>query len=228
MPTPLETLAEDYAAWWIDFLGEHNHIGGEETTRWLLDRARLAPGNTMLDAGAFVGASARMAARQAGCRAVATDINRDFLAAGQDMDGGDAVHWVEATTQKLPFRAGVFQSVWSLDSYISPRELSRVAGPRSTLCLCCEVPNDGRGGVEAFIAEWGEFGWNLGAHRQMSSDATQTWRGAEADLVRKRPYFEARYGKRGYLGQLDMLGNMVQAYEWGQQGHGLFVFERGY
>ncbi|MEO9255323.1 MAG: methyltransferase domain-containing protein [Tepidiformaceae bacterium] len=226
MPDALEELAEEYASWWIDFLGEHNHIGGEEATRWLLERARLAPGDRMLDAGAFVGASARTAAGT-GAVAVATDMNADFLAAGRKMPGGEAVRWVVGTTQKLPFTDGAFTSVWCLDSYIAPRELSRVAAVRSTLCLCCEVPADGRGGVEAFIDEWSEYGWQLSAHRQMNSEATQTWRRAEAELVRKRPHFEERYGTRPYLGQLDMLANMVQGYERGAQGHGLFVFTRG-
>lgn len=226
MSDALEELAEEYASWWIDFLGEHNHIGGEEATRWLLERAQLRPGGMMLDAGAFVGASARTAAGT-GAVAVATDLNADFLAAGRKMPGGEVVHWVVATTQRLPFTDGAFASVWCLDSYIAPRELSRVAGARSTLCLCCEVPADGRGGIEAFIDEWAEFGWSLSAHRQMNSEATQTWRRAEAELVRKRPHFEERYGTRPYLGQLDMLANMVQAYERGAQGHGLFVFARG-
>ena len=62
LPDALSRLADDYAAWWIDLLGEHNHIGGPEATRWLLERAELAPGKIMLDAGAFVGAAARMAA----------------------------------------------------------------------------------------------------------------------------------------------------------------------
>jgi SAM-dependent methyltransferase len=227
MPDALESLAEEYAAWWIDFLGEHNHIGGEEATRWLLERARLQPGDLMLDAGAFVGASARMASERAGALAVATDLNADFLSTGRELPDGASVRWVVATTNRLPFRDAAFASVWCLDSYIAPRELSRVAAENSTLCLCCEVPVDSRGGVEAFIDEWGEFGWSLGAHRQMNSEATQTWRRAEAELVRKRPRFEERYGTRGYLGQLDMLAAMVQAYERGAQGHGLFVFTRG-
>jgi hypothetical protein len=224
---PLETLAVDYAAWWIDFLGEHNHIGGEEATRWLLERAQLRAGELMLDAGAFVGASARTAVAQTGCRAIATDANPDFLAAGKAMEGGDGVQWLAAASQRLPFRDGAFASVWCLDSYIAVRELSRVAGARCTLCLCCETPVDSRGGVEAFIDEWGEYGWQLSAHRQMSSEATQTWRRAEADLVRKRPLYEERYGTRGYLAQLDLLANMVYAYERGEMGHGLFVFSRG-
>ena len=85
---PLESLSVDYAAWWIDFLGEHNHVGGEEATRWLLERSQLGPGDLMLDAGAFVGASARMAVARTGCTAIATDVNADFLAAGRQMDGG--------------------------------------------------------------------------------------------------------------------------------------------
>ena len=224
---PLESLSVDYAAWWIDFLGEHNHVGGEEATRWLLERSQLGPGDLMLDAGAFVGASARMAVARTGCTAIATDVNADFLAAGRQMDGGAGVRWAAAATQRLPFSDGVFASVWCLDSYIAVRELSRVARGRSTLCLCCETPVDSRGGVDSFIEEWEEYGWSLAAHRQMSSEATQAWRRAEADLVRKRPIYEERYGKQGYLAQLDLLANMVYAYERGEMGQGLFVFSRG-
>jgi SAM-dependent methyltransferase len=227
MPTPLEALSEDYASWWIDFLGEHNHVGGLDATRWLLERARLAPGDRMLDCGAFVGAAARLAAAKTGASTFACDINPDFLIAGRQLEGGSAVTWVVAGTERLPFRDATFASVWCLDTYIAPRELSRVAAARSTLCLCCEVPVDARGGVEAFIGEWAEFGWGLAAHRQMSSEATQTWRMAEAEMAGKRHQFEKRYGARGYLAQLDMLANMVHAYERGEMGHGLFVFARG-
>ncbi len=226
MPTPLEELAEEYAAWWIDFLGEHNHIGGEVATRWLLERAGLRAGKRMLDCGAFVGASARLAAAETGCEAFATDLNGDFLKTGQAMDGGTAVTWVAADTGRLPFRDGTFDSIWALDTYLAPREFTRLARVGSTLCLCCEVPVDGRGGVEAFIEEWREYGWDLAGHKEMSNEATITWREAEADLVRQRPHYEERYGTRPYLGQLDMLYAMVQSYERHEQGHGLFVFKR--
>lgn len=224
MPTPLEQLAEEYAAWWIDFLGEHNHIGGEPATRWLLERAQLGPGKRMLDCGAFVGAAARMAAAETGCTPVAIDINHDFLSTGRAMEHGEAVRWLTAETSRLPFRDATFDSVWALDTYIAPRELTRVARVGATLCLCCEVPVDGRGGVEAFIDEWREYGWEMMGHKEMSNEATNTWRRAEAELVRQRPHYEERYGTRPYLGQLDMLYAMVQSYERHEQGHGLFVF----
>jgi hypothetical protein len=44
--------------------------------------------------------------------------------------------------------------------------------------------------------------------------------------VRKRPYWEERYGKRDYLGQLDLIARLVHAYERGEMGHGLFVLGR--
>jgi len=227
IPEPLAKLADDYHAWWIDMLGEHNHIGGAAATAWLLERAELGPGKRMLDTGAFVGAAARSAAAETGCEAFATDINHDFLATGRRMDGGNLVRWVSADSGRLPFRDGVFQGVWAMDTYIAPRELSRVAAATgSTLCLCCDAPADGRGGVEAFIEEWGEFGWSLSAHKEISNDATVTWRNAEADMVRNRPLYEPRYGTRPYLRQLDMLMSMVQSYERHEQGHGLFVFRR--
>jgi len=226
MPDVLESLGADYGAWWIDFLGEHNHIGGEDATRWLLERARLKPGDWMLDCGAFVGASARLAANQSNVRAVSLDMNRDFLVAGSTLDGGADTTWVEGITQRLPFRDGVFASVWALDTAIAPREMSRVAAASSTICLCCEVPEDARGGMDAFADEWAEFGFRLSGHRQMTIEATVTWRRAEADMVRKRPFYEERYGQRGYLGQLDLVAAMLHSYERGEQGHGLFVFSR--
>jgi SAM-dependent methyltransferase len=227
VPDALSRLADDYHAWWIDMLGEHNHIGGESATRWLLERAELGPGKEMLDCGAFVGAAGRLAAQDTGCVAFATDLNHDFLAAGRELESGRSVTWVAADTARLPFRDGSFESVWAMDTYISVRELSRVAKPAgATLCLDCDVPVDGRGGVEAFIDEWAEHGWSLAAHKEISNDATVTWRNAEAEMVRRRPHFEERYGTRPYLGQLDMLMNMVASYERHEQGHGLFVFRR--
>ncbi|MGH2633916.1 MAG: class I SAM-dependent methyltransferase [Tepidiformaceae bacterium] len=226
MTDPLDALIAEYPAWWIDFLGEHNHIGGIESTIWLLERAGLQPGARMLDCGAFVGAAARLAAERCGADAVAIDLNTDFLITGRAMAGGGRVWWVTANARRLPFCDGAFASVWCLDSDVAPKELSRVASSRATLCLCCEVPVDSRGGVEAFIDEWAEFGWALSAHKQLSSDATQLWRKVEAELVRRRPFFEERYSTRGYLAQLDLIASMVRSYEVGEQGHGLFVFAR--
>lgn len=227
LAAPLAALADDYAAWWIDFLGEHNHVGGEEATRWLLDRARLAAGDRMLDCGAFVGASARIAARRLGVRPVAVDLEADFLKAGRELPGGEAVAWLVANTQRLPFPDQAFQSVWSLDSYISVREMSRVAAARATICLCCETPDDSRGGLDSFLDEWREFGWEMSAHKTVTIDALQAWRHAEAELVAKRSRYEARYGKRPYLGQLDLMSHLVAGYERGGMGHSLLVFARG-
>lgn len=228
MAYTLEQLGDRYGAWWIDALGEHNHIGGLDSTRWLLERAALSPGDRMLDTGAFVGAAARFAA---GCipglRVVATDLNDEFLATGRGLPNGCEVQWVVAASERLPFPSGAFQSVWALDTAMPPRELSRVAAAAATLCLCCEAPNDSRGGAEAFFEEWEEYGWRLTAHRSLSLEATNTWRKAEADVVWRHSYYEERYGKRAYSAQLDVLTSLVQMYERGQAGHGLYVFTRG-
>lgn len=227
MTTDFDALVEAYPAWWIDALGEHNHIGGLETTAWLAEHAGISSSDTVLDAGAFVGAAARYIATETGARTVAIDIGRDFLDAGQHMEGGAKVGWAVATSSRLPFADRTFSSVWCLDSYMAPREFSRVAKEKATICLCCEVPVDGRGGVEAFVDEWAEYGWEMAAHKQMSMEATQTWRNAEMELVRQRPRFHERYGPRGYLAQLDIVADLVRTYEFGQLGHGLFVFRRG-
>jgi len=221
----LAELGDRYGAWWIDALGEHNHVGGVESTSWLFERSGLTGGSRMLDCGAFVGAAARFTAER-GVRAVAGDLNAKFLAAGRAMEHGSDVRWVECATERLPFANGTFDSVWALDTAMPPRELSRVAGPRATLCLCCESPEDSRGGATAFEDEWAEHGWRLAAHKPLGLEATNTWRLAEAELVWRRPYYEERYGKRGYLAQLDLLTTMVQAYERGEMGHGLYVFRR--
>jgi hypothetical protein len=221
-----DELAERYATWWIDFLGEHNHVGGLDATRWFLERCGLRAGDFMLDAGGFVGAAGRLAAEATGASAVVTDAHPDFLSAGREMSGGEAVTWIAAANERLPFRASAFRSVWCLDSAVVPKELTRVAAIGATLCLDTDAPNDGRGGLDAFLEEWESLGWQLRAHRAMSSEATQTWRAAEAELVRRRPHWENRYGKRDYLAQLDLVATLVHTYERGEMGHGLFVFER--
>lgn len=227
MTSVFDRLVEEFPAWWIDFLGEHNHVGGLETTKWLGARAQLQPGDLVLDCGAFVGGAARFLGRTYGVTPVANDLNPEFLAAGAQMDGGSQVHWLLATTHRLPFRDNAFASVWSLDSYVAPREMSRVAARDATICLCCEVPTDNRGGIEALVQEWEEYGWTMAAHRPMSLDATNIWRDAEAALATRRPYFEARYGPRGYFMQLDLLAGMVRSYEMHEQGHAVLVLARG-
>jgi SAM-dependent methyltransferase len=220
-----DALVEAYAAWWIDLLGEHNHVGGLETTRWLSQRSGLKPGDLALDAGSFVGGTARFIAYE-GARAVALDLGRDFLRAGSKLEHGGRVAWVEGMAQKLPFPAETFRAVFCLDSYMAPAEFARVTAWDGTICLCCEVPVDSRGGVEAFIEEWAEHGCELAAHKQLSLEATQQWRTAEAELVRRRPHFQARYGERAYIAQLDIVSDLVRVYERGEMGHGLFVFRK--
>ena len=227
MADEFDRLVEERPAWWIDVLGEHNHIGGVESTEWLLERCPLNENDWLLDAGAFVGATARLASARSGVRAVAADITVDFVQAGRRIEQGEEVRWAAAVTQKLPFRDAAFGSVWCLDSYLAPKEISRVAAEVASLVLCCEVPIDGRGGMEAFCDEWAEFGWRLAAHKEISNDATVTWRKAEADLVRRRSHFQERYGERGYQFHLDILADLVMTYERREQGHGLFVFTRG-
>jgi len=227
MTSVFDRLVEEFPAWWIDFLGEHNHVGGLETTKWLAARAGLQPGDRVLDCGAFVGGAARFLAQRFDVRLVANDLNPEFLQAGAQMPGGEAVDWLLASTHRLPFRDGTFASVWSLDSYIAPREMSRVAAPDATICLCSEVPTDSRGGIEALLEEWEEHGWRMVAHRPMTIDATHKWREVEAALVQQRPHYESRYSQRGYLMQLDLIASMVRSYEFHEQGHALFVLARG-
>ncbi len=222
-----DALVDEYPAWWIDFLGEHNHVGGIEATKWLLERSGLGPGMRMLDAGAFVGAAARLAVERTGCTAYATDLGSDFLYTGREMANGGDVHWIVASTHRLPIADGVMDSVWCMDSYIAPKELNRVArGSKATVCICGELPVDNRGGLESFVDEWNDLGWELAGHRALTLEALQVWRNAEALMVAKRSYYEERYGKRAYLGQLDLLGGLVQQYERGEAGHGLLVFKR--
>jgi hypothetical protein len=221
-----DELVEAYAAWWIDILGEHNHIGGLDSTQWLWQRSGLNTGDRALDVGAFVGGTARFLASNA-VGAVALDVGRDFMAAGSKLEGGAAVSWVEGIAQKLPFKTGAFRAVFCMDSYIAPVEFARVTAGGGAVCLCCEVPVDSRGGLDAFIDEWAGLGFELASHKQLSLEATQQWRSAEAELVRRRPYFQGRYGERPYIAQLDIVGDLVRVYERGEMGHGLFVFRKG-
>ena len=103
----------------------------------------------------------------------------------------------------------------------------RGAGAHEILVtLFQQAPVDSRGGAEAFQDEWAEYGWELTAHKPLSLEATNAWRRAEGELVWRRPHYEERYGKRSYLAQLDLLTHMVQTYERGEVGHGLYVFRR--
>lgn len=227
MTSVFDELVADYPAWWIDALGEHNHIGGIISTKWLLDRAGLEPGQRMADLGAFVGAAARYAATRTGVDAIATDISPEFLRAGSTMPGGDAARWVAADTARLPFPDATFDSVWCLDSMIDAREMSRVAKQQASLCLCSEIPAQPRDGIQAYADWWAGFGWTLQHHRDLTADAIQLWRSTETDLIRRRSHYLARYGDRGYRAHLDMLGDLVHSYDTHRQAHGLFIFRRG-
>lgn len=225
--TPVfDELIADYPAWWIDALGEHNHVGGAASTKWLLDRSGLEQGQRMIDLGAFVGATARYAATRTGAAAVATDLSAEFLRAGASMPGGERVQWLAADTGRLPFADATFDSLWCLDSSVDAREMSRVAKPNATICLCSEIPAEPAGGIRVYAEWWQSSGWTVEEHRDITADAVQTWRKTEADLIRRRQHFMARYGDRGYREHLDMLADLIHTYDTRRQSHGLFILRR--
>ncbi len=227
MAADLSQLGKTYGAWWIDFLGEHCHVGGLDATQWLLENSQPRAGARVLDAGAFVGASARLLARDAGTVSFASDVGRDFLSVGRDSPGGGSVSWVVATSDRLPFPDGHFSSIWCLDAMAVPQEFSRVAAPTGKICLCTEMPEDVRGGAEGFLEEWRKFGWRLAAHKSVTADAVQLWRAVEAGLVHRRTHYEPRYGSRSYLHQLDQVAELVRSYTAHENGHALIVLARG-
>lgn len=226
MGSVFDRLVEAYPAWWIDALGEFNHIGGEESTRWLMDRAGLVPGARVLDAGCFVGATARLVAEETGAAVTATDIGQDFIDAGREMAGGQGVDWLVADTRRLPFADGSFASTWCMDSHVAMGELTRVTAENGTICLCAVAPLDATGALWTFREQWEDAGWRIVEQKLLSTQATQVWRGAEMDLVGQRAHFQERYGARGYMAQLDIVAELVRAYEYREMGHGLFVLRR--
>ncbi len=134
----------DPAVRWL--LGEELHPGGEATTRRTLELADLQPGQRLLDVASGSGASAILAARDLGAKAVGVEYGADAVRAAGDLAAasglGDRVGFLRGDAEALPFAEGSFDVVLcecSLcifpDKQRAAAELRRVLRPGGRLAL---------------------------------------------------------------------------------------------
>lgn len=91
-----------------------------QDVRWrkqVIRRARLRPGERLLDLGAGTGDLAREALRQCpACRALAADFTLEMMRVGRELNGGEKdrrIDWSAADAQCLPLPDGAFDAVVS-------------------------------------------------------------------------------------------------------------------
>ena len=107
--------------------------------RFLVSRADVGPGETVLDVATGTGAVAGELIRQKGCRVVGVDVTREMLAeARRRLPPG--VPLVEATAERLPFEDASFDALtftyllrYVADPAATLHELARVVRPGGTI-----------------------------------------------------------------------------------------------
>ena len=111
---------DDVAAWTADVaqaLGPEFAIpagcrgsGSPAMLRWFLDRLDVGPETTLLDAGAGVGGPGAFAAAETGVRPVLSEPEPGACRAARRLFD----HPVVQAADRLPFRDGCFDAIWSL------------------------------------------------------------------------------------------------------------------
>jgi arsenite methyltransferase len=95
--------------------GESLHPGGLGSSRRLLTVAHLARGDTLLDAGCGLGASARLAALEFGLEVDACDVSSEAIGRARVLAhaAGAGIRFSEASVLDLPYPAASFRAVLS-------------------------------------------------------------------------------------------------------------------
>ena len=136
-------------------LGDELHPGGEAMTRRALELAGIGPDDRLLDVASGHGASARLAAREFGCRVIGLEYGsrsvQESTAAARAAGLGMRVSFRRGDAEALPFESASFDVVLCECSLCTfpdkPRaasELRRVLRPGGRLALCDVVVEDGR------------------------------------------------------------------------------------
>ncbi|MFZ5920090.1 MAG: class I SAM-dependent methyltransferase [Chloroflexota bacterium] len=121
-------------------IGATRHMGGLEATNDLVRLCRIGPADHVLDVGCGPGTTARLLAREVGCRVTGVDIRPAMIAraseAARSARLGRRVEFRVADARSLPFEDGAFDAVLceSVATFVEDkpgvvRELVRVAKP---------------------------------------------------------------------------------------------------
>ncbi|MGD8329520.1 MAG: methyltransferase domain-containing protein [Acidobacteriota bacterium] len=122
------------------------HIRGREATRELAGLARLADGDTVLDAGCGIGGTSRYLAAACGCRVSGVDLTGEYVDVARMLTErvglSDRVDFQQGSVLDLPFEDGCFDVVWTehaqmniADKPAFYRELFRVLKPGGKLAF---------------------------------------------------------------------------------------------
>jgi SAM-dependent methyltransferase len=140
-------------------IGLTKHLGGQESTRELIDRTRITPLSYVLDVGAGVGVTSCHLAKSMGCRVVGVDINPYMVDRARErarrMKLEDLVEFQTANAMDLPFHDDTFNAVitesvtaFPPDKSLAIKEYTRVTKPggfiglNEATWLQRSVPND--------------------------------------------------------------------------------------
>ena len=110
-------------------MGEQYHLGGEEDTRRMAEKAAVGASDRVVDLACYIGGPARQLAREYGCRVLGVDMLPVHIAVAQrltDLCGlGGQVEFVCADAESVPEGDGSFTVAWSQCSM--PGDLGWVA-----------------------------------------------------------------------------------------------------
>lgn len=151
-------------------VGLTKHLGGNETTRELVERCHITSDSYILDVGCGVGVTPSYLAKTIGCRVVGVDIHPEMVVRSQERAERekltDLLEFRTADAQDLPFPDATFDAVitesvtaFPEDKALAVREYARVTksggyvGLNESTWLKYPVPQE--------VADWASQ--NLGA-----------------------------------------------------------------
>ena len=138
---------------WEMLMGEQIHVGGEQETDILAQKAGVGPKSHLLDVCSALGGPARHLAKTYGCRVTGLDATRrmheEAIRRTRQAGLDDRVGFIFGNALDMPFPANTFDVVWGQDAWCYITDKNRLIGE------CARVMKPG--GILAFT-DWLETG----------------------------------------------------------------------
>jgi 23S rRNA (guanine745-N1)-methyltransferase len=154
----------------------HDRGVAEPLLRGLMDCARIATADGLLDAGCGDGYFAGSAAAETGCRAYGIDISVPAIDSAARRY--PECEWIVANADRfVPYAAGSFSVVWSITARMNPAEFRRVIRNDGRLLVAVPAPDDlielrgsGRDRVARTVEEFSAY-FRLAGQRRATTTA---------------------------------------------------------
>jgi ubiquinone/menaquinone biosynthesis C-methylase UbiE len=131
---------------WEMLMGDHIHVGGEEETKKLAEKAKISKDQTVLDVCSALGGPARYLAKHYGCEVIGLDATHNMIDEAERRTEhkpyASLITYEFGNAIDMPFKKESFDVVWGQDAwcYITDKnrlieEAYRVLKPSGTIAF---------------------------------------------------------------------------------------------